>query len=96
MKVVLEYWPSLAQGLWITVWVAFCIILGAALGALILGPLRLSNIPAIRVASIILIEFIRGPSALVLLFWVFYVLPLIPGMPQLSPLIASILVLSFD
>ncbi|WP_439406508.1 amino acid ABC transporter permease [Bradyrhizobium sp. DASA03076] len=96
MGAVLEYWPSLAHGLWVTGSVAFCIILGAALGALILGPLRLSKRSVIRVSSILLIEFIRGPSALVLLFWVFYVLPLIRGMPQLSPLAASILVLSLD
>ncbi|MCK1663524.1 amino acid ABC transporter permease [Bradyrhizobium sp. 153] len=96
MMAVLEYWPVLLQGLWVTVWVACCIILAAALGALILGPLRLSSSRAVRIASILFIEFIRGPSALVLLFWVFYVLPLMPGMPQLSPLLASILVLSLD
>lgn len=91
---VLEYWPSLAQGLWVTVWVAFCIILGAAVGALLLGPLRLAKTPAIRVMSMLLVEFIRGPSALVWLFWVFYVLPLLPGGARLSPLTAGIVVLS--
>lgn len=96
MKAVLEYWPSLVQGLWVTVWVSVCTILGAALGAMVLGALRLSSARAIRVASILFIEFIRGPSGLVLLFWVFYVLPLVPGMPQLSPLAAAILVLSLD
>ncbi|RXG86640.1 amino acid ABC transporter permease [Bradyrhizobium zhanjiangense] len=96
MQAVLVYWPSLAQGLWVTVWLAFCTILGAALGALVLGPLRLSKSIAIRATSIFFIEFIRAPSALVLLFWVFYVLPLLPLMPQLSPLTASILVLSLD
>lgn len=96
MGAVLAFWPSFAQGLWVTVWVAFCTILGAALGALFLGSLRLSKTPAVRIASAFFIEAIRAPSALVLLFWTFYVLPLLPGMPQLSPLTASILVLSLD
>ncbi|WP_439360412.1 amino acid ABC transporter permease [Bradyrhizobium sp. DASA03007] len=96
MKAVVEYWPALAQGLWVTVWVALCIIPGAALGALILGALRLSETLAIRVGAMLVIELVRAPSALVLLFWVFYVLPLLPGMPRLSPLTAAILVLVLD
>ncbi|MCC8984890.1 amino acid ABC transporter permease [Bradyrhizobium sp. 10BB] len=94
MEAVLEYWPSLARGLFVTVWVAFCTISGAALGSIVLGPLRLSKRPAIRITSMLFIEIIRGPSALVWLFWVFYVLPLIPWVPRLSPITASIIVLS--
>lgn len=96
MAPVFEYWPVLAQGLWVTVWVAVCIILGGALGAVVLGALRLSERRAIRVAAMLVIEFIRAPSALVLLFWVFYALPLVPGMPRLGPLTAAILVLALD
>ena len=91
---VLEYWPALAKGLLTTISIAVCSILGAALGALVLGPLRLSTAPVIRIASLLFIEFIRGASAIVFLFWVFYALPMIPGMPHLSPYAASILVLS--
>ncbi|NYG45347.1 polar amino acid transport system permease protein [Bradyrhizobium sp. IAR9] len=96
MKVVLEYWPVLAQGLCVTVWVSICIIFGAALGGVVLGALRLSDAPATRVASTLFIEFVRAPSAVVLLFWMFYALPLLPGMPRLSPLAAAILVLALD
>ncbi|MCK1669390.1 amino acid ABC transporter permease [Bradyrhizobium sp. 153] len=96
MAAVSEYWDSLARGFCVTLWVGLHAILGAALGSLILGPLRLSKTRAIRVTSMVFIELIRGPSALILLFWVFYVLPLIPGMPQLSPLAAAILVLAVD
>lgn len=96
MEAVLEYWPVLAQGLWVTVWIAVCIILGAALGALVLGALRLSNIAPVRVASMVFIEFLRAPSAVILLFWVFYTLPLLPGMPRLSAVTAAILVLALD
>ncbi len=96
METVFEYWPVLIRGLWVTVWVGVCIILGAALGALVLGPLRLSKRPALRVPAMLVIEFVRAPSALVLMFWVYYALPLIPGMPRLNPITAAILVLALD
>ncbi|MCK1516068.1 amino acid ABC transporter permease [Bradyrhizobium sp. 190] len=96
MKAILEYWLVLAQGLWVTIWTSVCIIVGAALSAVVLGALRLSDTPALRVASMLVIEAIRAPSALILLFWVFYALPLLPGMPRLSPLAAAILVLALD
>lgn len=95
MEAVLEYWPSLARGLLVTIGLALCIILGAALGSLVLGALRLAKTPTIRILSMLFIEFIRGPSALVWLFWVFYVLPLLPWVPRLSPITASLIVLSF-
>ncbi|QOZ23874.1 amino acid ABC transporter permease [Bradyrhizobium sp. CCBAU 51753] len=93
---VLEYWPALLQGLWVTVWVSLCIIFGAAFGSVILGALRLSKSPVVRAATMLFIESVRGPSALVLLFWVYYALPLIPGMPHLGPVTAAILVLALD
>ncbi|WFU31360.1 amino acid ABC transporter permease [Bradyrhizobium brasilense] len=96
MNAILEYWPALAQGLWVTVWVALCIIPGAALGAIALGALRMCDAPTLRWPAMLAIELIRAPSALVLLFWVFYALPLVPGMPRLSPISAAILVLALD
>jgi polar amino acid transport system permease protein len=93
---ILVYWLVLLQGLWVTIWVSVCIIFGAALGAIILGALRLSKNLVVRALTVLFIECVRGPSALVLLFWVFYALPLIPGMPSLSPISASILVLALD
>ncbi|MBB4365284.1 polar amino acid transport system permease protein [Bradyrhizobium sp. CIR18] len=96
MKAVLEYWPVLAQGFWVTVCVGICIIFGAALGAIVLGALGRSEMRAVRVVSRLFIEFIRAPSAVVLLFWVFYALPLLSGMPHLSPLTAAITVLALD
>jgi polar amino acid transport system permease protein len=94
MTAVLAYWPALAQGLLTTIWVALCSIAGAAVGALLLGALRLAKRSWVRAAGAGLVELIRGASALVLLFWVFYALPLLPGMPHLSPVAASILVLA--
>ncbi|QOZ36527.1 amino acid ABC transporter permease [Bradyrhizobium sp. CCBAU 53421] len=96
MSEVLEYWPAFLQGLWVTAWIAATTILGGAVGAVLLGALRLSKTAAIRAAAMLFTELIRGPSAIVLLFWVFYALPLIPGMPRFGPQAAAILVLTLD
>lgn len=96
MNAVLEYWPAFIQGLWVTVWIALVTIVGGAFGAVFLGAMSLSKSSAIRMAAMIFIEFIRGPSAIVLLFWVFYALPLIPGVPRFGPTTAAILVLTLD
>lgn len=94
MLSILEYWPVLARGLWTTTWVALCTIFFSAIGALVIGPLRLSRFRMIRGASVLSVEIIRGPSGLVWLFWVFYALPMLPGMPRLGSLTAAVLVLS--
>jgi His/Glu/Gln/Arg/opine family amino acid ABC transporter permease subunit len=91
---LLEYWPVVLSGLWVTIWVSLLTILFSAIGALVLGPMRLSRIGAIRLGTMALIELVRGPSGLVWLFWVFYAVPLIPGMPRFSPITASVIVLS--
>ncbi|BCB75276.1 hypothetical protein Pflav_016860 [Phytohabitans flavus] len=41
-------------------------------------------------------EFLRGTSVLVQLFWVYYALPSIPGAPSLTPTVAAVLVLGLN
>ncbi len=94
MLAILEYWPVLVRGLWTTVWVALCTIAFSAIGALLIGPMRLSRLRAVRAGSMLLVEIVRGPSGLVWLFFVFYAMPMVPHMPRLSPITASVLVLS--
>lgn len=94
MGKLLEYWPVVLSGLWVTIWVSALTIVFSAIGALILGPMRLSRFRAIRIGTMALIELIRGPSGLVWLFWVFYAVPMLPGMPRFSPITASVIVLS--
>lgn len=94
MDKLIEYWPMVVSGLWTTVWVAALTIVLAAIGALLLGPLRLSSSEAVRTCSMLLVELVRGPSGLVWLFWVFYALPLVPGMPRFGPAISAVIVMS--
>jgi polar amino acid transport system permease protein len=61
-----------------------------------LGIARLSGKRAVRVAAGTLIEFFRGTSVIVQLFWVFFALPLLPLGIQLSALVAGVAVLSLN
>lgn len=94
MSKLLEYSPIFWAGLWTTVWIAASTIALSAVGALVLGPLRLSRNRAISIGSMLFVELVRGPSGLIWLFWVFYALPLVPGMPRFSPAAAAVVVLS--
>jgi polar amino acid transport system permease protein len=74
-------------------WVTIQVTIGAGAVALVLaflaGLSRLSRYLAIRTAALCYIEFFRGTSALVQLFWLFFALPFL-GI-TLSPMTAGIL-----
>src|SRR5690606_4127130 len=68
--------PPLLDGLWMTVRITAGAALLAVPLALTAGLARLSSVRAVSVAALIYIEIFRGTSALVQLFWFYYVLPL--------------------
>ena len=88
MSVVLQNAWLLLDGLWVTIEVT----IGAGAVALVLaflaGLSRLSRSVAIRTAALCYIEFFRGTSALVQLFWLFFALPFL-GI-TLSPMTVGI------
>jgi polar amino acid transport system permease protein len=94
VRQLLPYLPALWNALGITVLIATLSILGAALTSVALGILRAArNSPARRVSAGA-VEILRGASAIIYLFWIYYALPVVPGAPRLSPFAASVLVLS--
>jgi His/Glu/Gln/Arg/opine family amino acid ABC transporter permease subunit len=94
VRQLLPYLPALGNALGISLLIAILSILGAALTSVALGTLRASRkSPASRVSAGA-VEILRGASAIIYLFWIYYALPLIPGAPRLSPFAASVLVLS--
>ncbi len=77
MDVVVQAVPQLASGLTITAFIsigAAIVAIGAAFSA---GLARLSRLRAVRWLATAYIEFFRGTSALVQLYWAFYALPMI-------------------
>jgi len=74
---ILNFTVPLFQGLWITVRIFLGGSAIALLMAFLIGLGKLSSNYLLRYFSIIYIEFLRGTSALVQLFWVYFALPLL-------------------
>jgi polar amino acid transport system permease protein len=90
------YLPNLWDGFLVTVQVTL-VSLGLALAiAFVLGLGRLSHRRPLRVSAGAVIEFFRGTSVVVQLFWVFYALPLLPLELRLSAPVAGVAVLSLN
>ena len=76
MNEVLEFYPILIKGTITTVQLT---VLGAILALIvsfIVGLARISTLRSIRVIAIIYLEFFRGSSALVQMFFIYFVLPM--------------------
>ncbi|ANW20050.1 ectoine/hydroxyectoine ABC transporter permease subunit EhuC [Streptomyces clavuligerus] len=85
-------WQLLLSGLWVTVQLT---VGSAALGgtvALVVGVARTHRRWIVRFAAGCYFEVFRGMSALILMFWIFFVLPLGLGW-QLVPMWAAVLAL---
>ena len=67
---------DLLSGLWVTVYMTVLSAALAAAIALVLGLLARMDHLAPRTFARVVIEFFRGTSLLVQLFWLFYALPL--------------------
>ncbi|BDH09958.1 ectoine/hydroxyectoine ABC transporter permease subunit EhuC [Streptomyces hygroscopicus] len=70
-------WQLFFEGLWITVQL---MVYSAALAAAVafgIGLARTSRFRIVRFLSGVYVEFFRGTSALVLMFWLFFALPLL-------------------
>jgi polar amino acid transport system permease protein len=84
----------LLKGGWLTIQLT---VYSAALGgviAFVVGLARLSPLWAVRFISGVYVEFFRGTSALVLMFWLFFALPLAGW--QLAPVWAGTLALGIS
>jgi len=94
MDIYLPYLPLLLQGLWVTLQVFSCAALLAISFAMLAGVARYSGPVFIRWPVTVMVEFFRGTSAFVQLFWCFYALPLM-GV-TLSPFVTSVVVLGLN
>jgi len=86
----------LLEGMWVTIQV----LLGSfALGtvmSLVMGVARLSTRRWVRGSALAYIEFARGVAAIILLFWMFYAVPILFGAPSMPPMLAGILALGLN
>lgn len=73
---LIEYSPKLITGAYITALQMICASALAIVVSLIFGLMRLSKYRLVTSAATVYIEFFRGTSLLVQLYWIYYVLPL--------------------
>jgi polar amino acid transport system permease protein len=86
--------PPLLHGAVVTLKVTGLSAVLAGVVALVFGFARLARNPLIRFPAAVYVEVFRGVSALVLMFWVFFALPLL-GV-SLQPLTAGVLALGLS
>ena len=91
---LIEFLPKLLNGAFMTVMVMICSTLLAVVISLIFGLMRLSHARTIQWSATAYIEFFRGTSLLVQIYWIYYVLPLM-GM-SLSPFASAVLALGLN
>lgn len=91
---LVEYFPKLGSGAVMTILVMNCATLLAAVISIVFGLMRLSRNFIIQGAATVYIEFFRGTSLLVQLYWIYYVLPLM-GI-TLSPYVSGVLALGLN
>lgn len=94
METIIEYWPVLMSGTYTTVILTIGASIVALIMAFITGITRLSRFWILRVLATLYLEIFRGTSALVQLFWIFFVLPLL-GI-TLEPMTAGILAIGLN
>jgi polar amino acid transport system permease protein len=89
-----DIFDSLLEGLGITVQVTVYALAWGTVAAIVLGVASLSRVVWVRAAVRVWVEVFRGVSAIILMFWVFYALPLL-GI-ELEPLTAGVLALGLN
>ena len=94
MDSILEYSPILIQGTITTVQLTVASAIVALIISFVVGLSRFSRFKIVRVAAIVYLEFFRGTSAIVQMFFIFYVLPLF-GV-HFAPLVAGIVACGFN
>jgi len=94
MEKFLSYVPLLIEGLKVTLAIFTCALVVATLFAIVAGTVRFSGPKWLSRPVAALVEFFRGTSCFVQLFWCFYALPLF-GL-TLTPFMTSVIVLGLN
>ena len=74
---ILEYYPILITGTITTVQLTVMSAIMALFISFVVGLARISKFFTVRIIATIYLEFFRGSSAIVQMFFIFYVLPLL-------------------
>jgi len=87
-------WRALMDGTWVTIQVTLMAALLGTVISVISGLAGMSPFRAIRWTNRAYVDFFRGTSAIVQLFWIFFALPLVG--PSFSPMVAGVVTLALN
>lgn len=73
---LIELTPLLLQGAWVTLQIAAMSLVATVVVAFVVGMARLSLICPLRATAVVFVEFFRGTSLIVQLFFLYFILPL--------------------
>lgn len=94
IQTVVDWWPRLWDAIVVTLQLSVGGAIVALIIAVVLGLASITKIGVLRIISRIIVEFFRGTSLVVQLFWLFFVLPQFGY--QLEPLACGILALGLN
>jgi len=96
MEFFIEIFPIIMEGVWVTIKVSTAGALIALAVAIVAGAARASGSRILRTFAGIYVEIFRGTSALVQMFWFYFVLPLPPFNLSLTAFQAGALALGLN
>ncbi|MDF3856455.1 amino acid ABC transporter permease [Paracoccus pantotrophus] len=94
-SVVLDNWPVLARGLWVTIQIWLPSIALGLIGGFLISQARLSSRRWLSIPSLVYVELFRDTPVLIQLIWFFYAFPILIGV-QLTPFTAALLGLTLN
>lgn len=95
-KVIVQNLPFFAQGLLTTLELAVVAITGGLMGGILVGMARLSNRKAIYWPATVFVNLMRSIPLLLVIFWFYFLVPLLAGRPMGAFVSASIAFVVFE
>jgi glutamate/aspartate transport system permease protein len=80
-SVVARAYPFLLQGMWLTLQLTFIAILGGIFFGMLLALLRLAPVRAVSFASGSYVNFFRSMPLILVIFWFYFLVPVLVGRP---------------
>lgn len=94
-SVVADNWPLLLHGAMLTVLLTLVTMLVAIPGGIVLALMRLSRFKAVALAAACFVEFFRNVPIILLVFWAFYVMPVLLEI-SFSPFATGLIALALN
>jgi len=92
VDVILENLPYMLSGLRLTVWLAALSMVGSFAGGLVLAVARMADTRWLRWPARAYVDVIRTVPLIMVIFWIFFLLPVVSGQPT-TPVKAALVAL---